>query len=667
MPLLIDELQFELESMKFDHEFETLRANHEIMLSTINTEKLIYEYADNKISYLYETEMEVYMEGVKEWWERFKAWVRNIINKITGKTTPSGGSPDEEVEIPFDPDQANSIISKARGMIKNITNFQNEDGSLNKEKVGGALGIAAGAATIGAMITAALKPRKKRRKDADKAVDDVSNNLRAASDDIDKMSPKGPEDDKKFKGIKDLFTNITGTFGNLIGKFKASRKKDDKKPSEQPESPKKEEGEQPKPPENPPKTGDGEQPKPPEEPPASGDGDGGKPPETPKDNSPAAFYLEVNEKQSNDKKTVYKVKEKRLVHDLISGEITREQLNKILSDPRMNYHGSRVTTLDKSKWTEAHLTELKKQIPSKCFTKQALTYLFEVLTYLNEQEDEPPKKGPSADDANKAAEPYVKNGNWDKQKLVNDIISGKIDNKSLQLITSAGTKFDGDERKFTRLGKDEWTKKHIDDLKKEILGDKGFSRSALYYLQGVVEYISKHGEGKPTTSTDGSGEGKKRSSKTQRVLDMLSRRTDVDDSGSTVVDDEDDDDDTPRMNLVEAIEYTRDHSGHHFDDVAGIVLKAVNKLSDDEKKSLEKLSALRKFTKEKLLPGRSEEQQKKIDTFVNKVYSHIGDEKEVKEYVGYLKSISNLMDFITGDDTDIIQEKEDMKNLLDLF
>ena len=137
------------EGMKFDNQFQILALEHEMRLHDIDTKALLDNYTEAVLEDAYLAELQIYEEGVKEAWEKFKAWFIQLINKILGKTAECKNIeiPQEEkskkIKVPFKLQFVTDKIKEIANGFKDI--FKNADGSLNKGTTTTAIiGVAAG-------------------------------------------------------------------------------------------------------------------------------------------------------------------------------------------------------------------------------------------------------------------------------------------------------------------------------------------------------------------------------------------------------------------------------------------------------------------------------------------------------------------------------------------
>lgn len=237
-----EDMLFENACMKMNHAYDCLMMEHEIRVNNIDTECLVREYTQEDLEKMYVAEMAVFTEGVKEWWEKFKAWVKNTIASIFKKKDISDDTqdPNEIIELDYDTKQANSILTKIRGILKRIIDVKKDDGSgIDPKKLATRLGVAVGAAAgTTAVIYAVKKKVKISRKDAEDQYDELNNNVNGISNDMDSMttSTESEEDTAKLKMIQELVTgaikmardavsNIAQKLGNKVSDVSDSAKK----------------------------------------------------------------------------------------------------------------------------------------------------------------------------------------------------------------------------------------------------------------------------------------------------------------------------------------------------------------------------------------------------------------------------------------------------------
>lgn len=211
-----EQAEFENASMKLDHSLECLRMEHAIRINNIDTECMINEYTEDDLENLYTREMAMYMEGVKEWWAKFKAWVASVINKITGKKNPEADAvakkSNEEVEMDYDPKEAKTILAKVNGILHKVTDVKKDDGSgVDPKKLASRLGIgaAAAAATAGAVFLATKKKTKVKKNELPSIRDELQSELNGLNQTIQGLPEPSGNDaaaDAQAQTIKDIGT-----------------------------------------------------------------------------------------------------------------------------------------------------------------------------------------------------------------------------------------------------------------------------------------------------------------------------------------------------------------------------------------------------------------------------------------------------------------------------
>ena len=124
----------EADGLRLINAMESVILKHDLDLSQIEANAVFESYSDDILSSEYEREYNVYTEGVKEVWEKFKQWVKGIIDSILGR---KNSVPDEEllnsaaeVELECNPNKLKELLQHCLGAIKNILTLKktNENG-----------------------------------------------------------------------------------------------------------------------------------------------------------------------------------------------------------------------------------------------------------------------------------------------------------------------------------------------------------------------------------------------------------------------------------------------------------------------------------------------------------------------------------------------------------
>ena len=164
------------EALKFEHQFQILALEHETRLHDIDTHALLDNYTEAVLEDAYMAEVRVYEEGVKEAWERFKAWILDIINAILGKTKQTvqevpAEDNQKKIKLPFDLSFVKTKVEEIANNFKDL--FKKDNGEVDIAKV-----IAGGAvAGVGILGIAKLVKHIDEKKETETTVGDASKSL----------------------------------------------------------------------------------------------------------------------------------------------------------------------------------------------------------------------------------------------------------------------------------------------------------------------------------------------------------------------------------------------------------------------------------------------------------------------------------------------------------
>lgn len=150
----------EVESLRLVNAMEAVVMRHELDIHQIEAKAVFENYSEDTLAAEYEREYNVYTEGVKEVWEKFKQWLKNIINAILGRNKENNNAEvlqsAEEVELDHDPNAFVKLVNSVIDAIKQFFTFKkvNAEGEseLDKKKF-----VIAGAGTVvgaGAVLAA---------------------------------------------------------------------------------------------------------------------------------------------------------------------------------------------------------------------------------------------------------------------------------------------------------------------------------------------------------------------------------------------------------------------------------------------------------------------------------------------------------------------------------
>lgn len=158
--------RIENELLHINNEYEVLTMEHAVKLNDIELQAILENASDEDLNHMYESEMVVYQEGVAEWWEKFKAWVKGIVNAILGKVNKtsenvSGEDKNKELELNVNPNALQKILNTIKNVLRNIVKFKDENGKVQVGKIAAEAGI--GIAAAGG-IAALFKPVREKYK-----------------------------------------------------------------------------------------------------------------------------------------------------------------------------------------------------------------------------------------------------------------------------------------------------------------------------------------------------------------------------------------------------------------------------------------------------------------------------------------------------------------------
>lgn len=224
------------EFMKIQHKFECVEAEHRIRMADIESRILFENYTEDDLTAAYTAEYTLFTEGVKELWEKFKAWIKGIVNAIF-KRKPEKDVIDaatksaDEVELPYDPKGICALGHKVADTIKRIATFKKTDDKGNTSfDTAKALAFLGGTVVVSGGIAAGIKAVKKPTKrkaseiaedlqEAEKAVKDISDAINSctAADDAGSTNKGGENGNSVLNFIRE----ISGQVINALNSFTA--------------------------------------------------------------------------------------------------------------------------------------------------------------------------------------------------------------------------------------------------------------------------------------------------------------------------------------------------------------------------------------------------------------------------------------------------------------
>lgn len=235
-----EELEFEKESMiteneslHLSNELAVIEMEHNARINDIEVQAIVENYTEDDLTGLYTQEMAIYEAEKENWWTKFKAWVKGVVDKILGRRKDVVvEEPEEIVELDVDPKAANNILTKVINALKHPLNFKNEDGSVNWAKVVGEGAIVAG---VGAALTLGgkevFKKVKMKKSEADKSVLELENKTKTAEAILDHEPYNVVKDNGVLAIGKELVTKLTSFVSDISNKVrnKINSKKEEMK------------------------------------------------------------------------------------------------------------------------------------------------------------------------------------------------------------------------------------------------------------------------------------------------------------------------------------------------------------------------------------------------------------------------------------------------------
>lgn len=242
----IFEAQMNRESIALDNKFSSLMQEHALRLSDIDLSVALERYSDDSTQALFEREMAIYMEGVKEWWAEFKKWFSNLINKLCGKTTPdvqagleAAKNDPGKVTLPCDVDEVVKGGESVLDKIKNFFKYKKDDGSLDVGKIaaeaGGAAVVSAMLGIGGVKLADTFKEKEYDKKDLPPLWERILAFFKKADSTVKDIKDDTPEGKsikdvimKVFQPIKDILAKVKNAIVGLVKKDKPEGSEDPK-------------------------------------------------------------------------------------------------------------------------------------------------------------------------------------------------------------------------------------------------------------------------------------------------------------------------------------------------------------------------------------------------------------------------------------------------------
>lgn len=235
----IRDMQFDNDIQVINNNLAILEMEHELHLKEIELRAITENYTEDDIYEMYKAEMMVYTEGVGDIFTGFITWLGNIIKAIFGiKPEPEYITVAKEegatFEAPCNPHKVVAAVEAIPRAIGSLGNCIKEDGSIDKPKLLGSLGLQA--ALLGGAGLLSVEGLKKafggKTKITAEEAEKVSEELGKAADSTEDAIKKAANlDDNKKKTIMDFVKPIIEFARNIknsiLNWFKGFGKKTD--------------------------------------------------------------------------------------------------------------------------------------------------------------------------------------------------------------------------------------------------------------------------------------------------------------------------------------------------------------------------------------------------------------------------------------------------------
>ena len=214
-------------------ELDRLVMEHEVRMNDIEMQILVENGTADDLQALYEREYTIMTEGVSEWWEKFKAKIKQIWNAIIGKVDTvkgavTGDSKNDVIEVEGDVKGIKKFLSKVGSIIKNIGNFKTPEGDLNGKKIAATIGIAIGGGIGIAAIVKHLtgKTTKMTKGEAEQTCAEMKDSANDLLSTVDTLQITDQSDASMIStvvnGAQQCVTTVTNSVAGLIGTSKGS-------------------------------------------------------------------------------------------------------------------------------------------------------------------------------------------------------------------------------------------------------------------------------------------------------------------------------------------------------------------------------------------------------------------------------------------------------------
>ena len=243
---LKETMSADIEELRIMNAFEAVDLKHELDMQQIETKATFEGYDEAKLSLAYGREHEIYMEGVKEVFNKFIEWLKGIIKAIFKIKDETNKIPDDvlqdmgEVEIDDNPSKVKKVLSELGQFVTEITTRPIDNDKDNREfsmfKT-----LLAGGGTLTAIVGAITGYKKIKTKvkatEAKKDSEEIANESNKLLDKLKALAAKVPENVKNVvtaigNFIKNICLGLVNNIKSVLGKKSGNSEANVEQPKE---------------------------------------------------------------------------------------------------------------------------------------------------------------------------------------------------------------------------------------------------------------------------------------------------------------------------------------------------------------------------------------------------------------------------------------------------
>lgn len=220
--------QFENAMLKIDALFERVDTEHRIRIHNIETELYVRECGSDELSKIYEKEMELYTEGVKEAWDKFISFIRNLLHKIGEKLGLIKKVEDKKKKFPIDID-LKAVNACVKDVNKAVDKFITSKTGKFTLTIGGIVGGIGTAYTIKDAISKAKEKTGSsasvKNMDVEEIGSILDDTLNVANDTVEKVekaakATAGDNENGVLQGLREAVQGVLSWVHDTVNKIR---------------------------------------------------------------------------------------------------------------------------------------------------------------------------------------------------------------------------------------------------------------------------------------------------------------------------------------------------------------------------------------------------------------------------------------------------------------